>query len=108
MRGTLRTPTWTTLAAFGLAIALSGCGSSEDPNTVGGPAPVGTDPNNPNNPNNPAPPQTPEEQVKQILDARKADGRVARFFTGTGAFVHIRRPRFEGNAETREERPPVG
>jgi Protein of unknown function (DUF1588) len=69
--GTLRTPTWT-LAAFGLAVALSGCGSSEDPNTVGGPAPVGTDPNNPNNPN-PVTPPTPEEQIKQILDARKAD-----------------------------------
>jgi hypothetical protein len=69
-RGTLRTPAWT-LAAFGLAVALSGCGSSDDPNTVGGPPPVGQDPN-PNNPNTPAPP-TPEEQVKQILDARKAD-----------------------------------
>ena len=69
-RGTLRTPTWT-LAAFGLAVALAGCGSSEDPNTVGGPAPApGTDPNNPNSPK---PPTTPEEQIKQILDARKAD-----------------------------------
>ena len=69
-RGTLRTPAWT-LAAFGLVVALSACGSSEDPNSVHGPgpAPAPTDPNNPNNP----PPATPEEQVKQILDARKAD-----------------------------------
>lgn len=70
-RSTLRTHAWT-LAAFGLAVALSACGSAEDPNTVGG----GNDPanpDNPQNPNNPATPQTPEEQVKQILDARKAD-----------------------------------
>ncbi len=72
MRGTLRTPMWTTLAAFGLAVTLSACGSSEDPNTVNGPAPAPTD-NNPNNPNNPKAPQTPEEQVRQILDSRKAD-----------------------------------
>ena len=64
-----------TLAAFGLAVALSACGSSEDPNTVNG----GTDPGNPNNPGYTPPgsttatPATPEEQVKQILDARKAD-----------------------------------
>ena len=64
-----------TLAAFGLAVALSGCGSSEDPNTVnnGGPG-------EPSNPGYTPPatgtataPQTPEEQVRQILDARKAD-----------------------------------
>ena len=69
-RGTLRTPTWT-LAAFGLAVALTGvaCGSSEDPNTTGNP-PVGTDPNAPPTP---AATQTPDEQIKQILDARKAD-----------------------------------
>src|SRR3954453_1189512 len=69
--GTLRTPTWT-LAAFGLAVALAGCGSSEDPNSVNGPngGPGGPDPTN--NPNAPAPP-TPEEQIKQILDSRKAD-----------------------------------
>ncbi|HSO40715.1 MAG TPA: hypothetical protein VLT33_49655 [Labilithrix sp.] len=71
-RGTLRTPAWT-LAAFGLAVALTGCGSSEDPNTVNGPGNTPTDPNNPNNPSNPTTPQTPEEQIKQILDARKAD-----------------------------------
>ena len=70
-RGTLRTPTWT-LAAFGLAVALAGCGSSEDPNSVnGGHTPV--DPNNPSNPTAPTTPQTPEEQVKQLLDARKTD-----------------------------------
>ncbi|MDB4936736.1 MAG: hypothetical protein JWP87_3708 [Labilithrix sp.] len=82
MRRITRTPLRTparTLAAFGavlaLAVSASACGSSEDPNTVGGP----NDPSNPNNPSNPndpnAPPaqQTPEEQVKQILDARKAD-----------------------------------
>ena len=64
-----------TLAAFGLAVALSGCGSSEDPNTVNN---GGT--NEPGNPGyvppgggTAAPPQTPEEQVRQILDARKAD-----------------------------------
>ena len=70
-RGTLRTPTWT-LAAFGLAVALAGCGSSEDPNSVnGGQTPV--DPNNPSNPTTPTTPKTPEEQVKQLLDARKTD-----------------------------------
>ena len=72
MRGTLRTPAWT-LAAFGLAVALGGttaCGSSEDPNTAGN-GPGGTDPNNPQTP--PAATQTPDEQIKQILDARKAD-----------------------------------
>jgi Protein of unknown function (DUF1588) len=69
-RGTLRTPAWT-LAAFGLAVALTGCGSSEDPNTVNGP---GNTPPDTNNPNGSTPtPQTPEEQVKQILDARKTD-----------------------------------
>src|SRR5947209_5084055 len=61
-----------TLAAFGLAVALSGCGSSEDPNTVNN----GGDPSNPGY-TPPAgtatTPATPEEQVKQILDARKAD-----------------------------------
>lgn len=69
-RGTLRTPAWT-LAAFGAltALALSACGSAEDPNTVGGNTPGQNDPQNPNA----APPPTPEEQVKQILDARKAD-----------------------------------
>jgi hypothetical protein len=52
---------------------MAGCGSSEDPNGGGGNnGPVGSGPNDPNNPNNP-PAQTPEEQVKQILDARKAD-----------------------------------
>lgn len=73
-RGTLRTPVWT-LAAFGAftALALSACGSSEDPNSVnnGGNNTPGT--TDPQNPNNPATPQTPEEQVKQILDSRKAD-----------------------------------
>jgi hypothetical protein len=71
----LRNSTWT-LAAFGLAVALSGCGSSEDPNSVNN---GGTDPSNPGNPGYVPPggtataPATPEEQVKQILDARKAD-----------------------------------
>ena len=65
-----------TLAAFGLAVALSGCGSSEDPNTVNN---GGT--GDPSNPGYTPPagtgtattPATPEEQVRQILDARKAD-----------------------------------
>ena len=71
----LRNSTWT-LAAFGLAVALSGCGSSEDPNSVNN---GGTDPGNPGNPGYVPPggtattPATPEEQVRQILDARKAD-----------------------------------
>ena len=74
-RATLRTPA-RALAAFGLAVALSACGSSEDPNTVNAP---GSNPSNPqipsdpNNPATPATPQTPAEQVKQILDSRKAD-----------------------------------
>jgi hypothetical protein len=63
-----------TLAAFGLAVALSGCGSSEDPNTVNN---GGSDPSNPGYTppagTATATPATPEEQVKQILDARKAD-----------------------------------
>jgi hypothetical protein len=81
MRGTLRTPrilSATTLAAFGLivgSLASTACGSSGDPNTIGGgttdpgtnPAPTAT------GTNAPATPQTPAEQVKQILDARKAD-----------------------------------
>jgi hypothetical protein len=54
-----------------MAVALSACGSSGDPNTVGGPAPGTTGTANPNAPGAPA--QTPAEQVKQILDARKAD-----------------------------------
>ena len=70
-RGTLRTPTWT-LAAFGLAVALTGCGSSEDPNSVNGGQTPG-DPNNPSNPTTPTTPQTPEEQIKQLLDSRKTD-----------------------------------
>lgn len=72
------------LAAFGIAIALAACGSSEgDPNDInngGGGGTNGTvddgapDPNDPN-----AVPKTPEEQVKQILDARKTDyGEAAR------------------------------
>lgn len=71
-RGTLRTPAWT-LAAFGAitALALSACGSAEDPNTVNGQNTPGN-PSNPQDPNTPAT-QTPEEQIKQILDARKAD-----------------------------------
>jgi hypothetical protein len=81
MRRITRTPLRTparTLAAFSavlaIAVSVSACGSSEDPNTVGGPNTGNpNDPNNPNNPNNPPAPQTPEEQVKQILDARKAD-----------------------------------
>jgi len=74
-RGTLRNSAWT-LAAFGLAVALSACGSSEDSGTLGGgdttPGTSGT-PGTPGAPGTPGSPQTPEEQVKQILDARKAD-----------------------------------
>jgi hypothetical protein len=81
MRGTLRTPrilSAATLTAFGLivgSLASTACGSSGDPNTIGGggttdpgtnPAPTATG-------TAAAPPATPEEQVKQILDARKAD-----------------------------------
>jgi hypothetical protein len=74
LRTPLRTPAWT-LAAFGLAVALTNaaCGSSEDPNTVN---PGGTDPGtnpNPNPSGTATTPPTPEEQVRQILDARKAD-----------------------------------
>jgi hypothetical protein len=76
-RGTLRNSAWT-VAAFGIAVAVSACGSSEssNPNSLGG----GTTPgqNDPNNPNAQTPP-TPEEQVQQILDARKTDyGEAAR------------------------------
>jgi hypothetical protein len=69
-RRPLRTRAWT-LAALGAfsAVALSACGSSEDPNTIGEPAP------NPNaqTPANTPETKTPEEQIKQILDSRKAD-----------------------------------
>jgi hypothetical protein len=70
------------LAAFGIAIALAACGSSdEDPNAInnGSSGSSSTDDGagDPNDPN--AAPKTPEEQVKQILDARKTDyGEAAR------------------------------
>jgi Protein of unknown function (DUF1588) len=75
-RGTLRNSAWM-VAAFGIAVSISACGSSEEsPNSLGqNPAPGPTDPNNPNG----NPTATPEEQVKQILDARKTDfGEAAR------------------------------
>jgi hypothetical protein len=62
------------LAAFGIALAIAACGSSEgDPNEVnnGGGTTGGDNAPDPNDPN--AVPKTPEEQVKQILDARKTD-----------------------------------
>lgn len=57
------------VAAFGAftTLALSACGSSEDPNTINN---GGNDPSNPKTPNNPT---TPAEQVKKILDARTTD-----------------------------------
>lgn len=68
------------LAAFGIALALAACGSSdEDPNAInnGGGTPTDDGAGDPNDPN--ATPKTPEEQVKQILDARKTDyGEAAR------------------------------
>jgi hypothetical protein len=69
--GTLRTPAWT-LAALGLAVTLTACGSSDDPNSINGGS------TNPGSNPTPSPtvaptPETPEEQVKQILDARKTD-----------------------------------
>ena len=74
--GTLRF-TALAVAAFGTAVAISACGSSEDPNTPG------TDPSNPNNTpgagGTAATAQTPAEQVKTILDGRKLDyGEAAR------------------------------
>ncbi len=73
--GTLRI-TALAVAAFGTAMAVSACGSSEDPNTVGGNNPNNTNPNGTGTANTPA---TPAEQVKQILDARKLDyGEAAR------------------------------
>jgi hypothetical protein len=72
-RGTLRNPAWT-LAAFGLAVALSACGSDEganDPGQLPGTNPG--DPGAPGGPGGPGQTQTPAEEVKQILDARKAD-----------------------------------
>lgn len=75
-RGTLRNSAWM-VAAFGVAVAMTACGSSDEgPNTLGqnNPAPGPNDPSNPN-----ATPPTPEEQVKQILDSRKTDyGEAAR------------------------------
>ncbi|MDB4940743.1 MAG: hypothetical protein JWP97_277 [Labilithrix sp.] len=71
--GTMRTPSWS-LAAFGLAVtigALAGCGSSEDPNSIG--TPGGSTPGSTTDPNGTATAQTPAEQVKEILDARKVD-----------------------------------
>jgi hypothetical protein len=70
------------LAAFGIAIALAACGSSEgDPNSInnGSSGGSGTD-DGAGDPNDPSTqPKTPEEQVKQILDARKTDyGEAAR------------------------------
>lgn len=70
------------LAAFGIAVALAACGSSdEDPNAINNGSSGGSstddgagDPNDPS-----TAPKTPEEQVKQILDARKTDyGEAAR------------------------------
>ena len=70
-------PAWTLAGVRPCGRPLgSACGSSEDPNTVNN---GGTD--DPSNPGYTPPagtsaattPQTPEEQVKQILDARKAD-----------------------------------
>lgn len=62
------------LAAFGIAIALAACGSSEgDPNTIGNGGTTNDGTGGPNDPNDPAAQKTPEEQVKQILDARKTD-----------------------------------
>lgn len=77
MRRSTRSPQLNrSLAAFGIAIALAACGSSEgDPNEInngGGGGPSADDgAGDPNDPN--AQPKTPEEQVKQILDARKTD-----------------------------------
>lgn len=70
-RGTLRYSAWT-LAAFGLAVALSACGdegsdslnnNQSSGQSSGTTTPTGTA----------TTPPTPEEQIKQILDQRKAD-----------------------------------
>ncbi len=77
-RGLLKNTTWT-LLAFGIAIAVPACGSSES-GTLGGPGgPGGT--NNGASSGQPGSetPKTPEEQVKEILDQRKVDyGEAAR------------------------------
>lgn len=67
-RGTLRTSAWT-LAAFGIAVALSACGSSEDPNSIGG---GGNGTNDPTAPGQTAEPSA-QEQIQQLLDQRKTD-----------------------------------
>ena len=68
--GTLRI-TALAVAAFGTAMAVSACGSSEDPNNPGGgTTPPGTTPGGGGTGTTPT---TPAEQVKQILDARKLD-----------------------------------
>lgn len=77
-RGLLRNTAWT-LCAFGIAVAVPACGSSEDPNTIGqGPEGPGQSSGQPGDPGQTQPP-TPEEQVKEILDQRKLDyGEAAR------------------------------
>lgn len=82
-RGTLlwsKNSAWT-LAAFGIAVAVAACGSSEnnDPNALGNPG--STNPGDPNAPGSPTAttPPTPAEQVQQILDQRVVDyGEAAR------------------------------
>ncbi|MBS2014656.1 MAG: DUF1549 domain-containing protein [Deltaproteobacteria bacterium] len=70
-RGTLRYSAWT-LAAFGLAVALSACGD-EGSETLGGGQSSGQSSGTSTPTGTATTPPTPEEQIKQILDQRKAD-----------------------------------
>lgn len=75
-RGLLKNTT-RTLIAFGIAIAVPACGSSEESGTLGGAGGNGG-PGTPGQPGTETQ-KTPEEQVKEILDQRKVDfGEAAR------------------------------
>lgn len=66
----MRRITLRSIAAMGIAVALTACGSDESQSPGNLPGPGAT--NTPNNPN--APTQTtPEEEIRKILDARKVD-----------------------------------
>ena len=74
-RGTLyrATQAFAAVGVLALSVTAAGCGSSdEDPNTIGTPGTSGT-PGTPTAPTGTTAPQTPAEQIKQILDSRKAD-----------------------------------
>lgn len=78
-RGLTQNTTWT-LMAFGIAMVMAACGSSEDSGSLGGGTNGGTGGSNTgtDTPGSETT-KTPEEQIKEVLDARKVDyGEAAR------------------------------